>query len=147
MVAAAAPPGMSSRQRQLLKLVNAERARAGLSQLQWDDHLARAARLHTQRMADRRSLSHQFSGEPPLPERAGSAGTHFNSVAENVAYAGTVDQLHDNLMHSPHHRANILDPESNAIGIAFAEKTVNFTSLKILPMCLLMFPVTSFSHG
>jgi hypothetical protein len=73
-------------------------------------------------MADRGELSHQFSGEPPLPERAGSAGAHFNSVAENIAYAGTVNELHDNLMHSPHHRANILDPKSNAIGIAFAEK-------------------------
>jgi uncharacterized protein YkwD len=113
---------MSAQQRQLLNLVNAERVRAGLSQLQWDDHLAQAARLHTQRMADRRALSHQFSGEPALPDRAGSAGAHFNSVAENVAYAGTVDQLHDNLMHSPHHRANILDPKSNAIGIAFAER-------------------------
>ena len=113
---------MSAQQKQLLDLVNAERVRAGLSQLQWDDHLAQAARLHTQRMADRRALSHQFSGEPALPDRAGSAGAHFNSVAENVAYAGTVDQLHDNLMHSPHHRANILDPKSNAIGIAFAEK-------------------------
>jgi uncharacterized protein YkwD len=121
-VAAAAPPGMSSQQKQLLNLVNGERDRAGLSQLQWNDHLAQAARLHTQRMADRRALSHQFRGEPPLPKRAGSAGAHFNSVAENVAYAGTVDDLHENLMHSPHHRANILDPKSNAIGIAFVER-------------------------
>lgn len=113
---------LSGQQRQLLDLVNAERLRAGLSQLQWDDHLAQAARLHTQRMADRRALSHQFSGEPALPDRAGSAGAHFNSVAENVAYAGTVDELHNNLMHSLHHRANILDPKSNAIGIAFAER-------------------------
>jgi uncharacterized protein YkwD len=113
---------MSAQQRQLLNLVNAERARAGLSALQWDDHLAQAARLHTQRMADRRALSHQFRGEPPLPERVGSAGAHFNSVAENIAYAGTVNELHDNLMHSPHHRANILDPKSNAIGIAFVER-------------------------
>jgi uncharacterized protein YkwD len=120
--AAVQAASMSAQQRQLLSLVNAERVRAGLSQLQWDDHLAQAARLHSQRMADRRALSHQFSGEPPLPERAGSAGTHFNSVAENVAYAGTVAELHDNLMHSPHHRANILDPKSNAIGIAFAER-------------------------
>lgn len=120
--AAAQADSMSAQQRQLLNLVNAERVRAGLSQLQWDDHLAQAARLHTQRMADRRALSHQFSGEAPLPDRAGSAGAHFNFVAENVAYAGTVDELHDNLMYSPHHRANILDPKSNAIGIAFAER-------------------------
>ena len=113
---------ISAQQRQLLDLVNAERAKAGLSRLQWDDHLAEAARAHTQLMAERKELSHQFAGEPPLPQRTGTAGAHFNSVAENVAYAGDVTSLHQGLMHSPHHRANILDPESNAIGIGLAER-------------------------
>jgi uncharacterized protein YkwD len=63
-------------------------------------------------------LSHQFSGEPPLQQRTGIAGAHFNSVAENVAYAPTVQRMHQGLMNSPHHRANILNPEYNAIGIA-----------------------------
>jgi len=113
---------ISAQQRQLLDLVNAERAKAGLASLQWDDHLAQAARAHTEMMAERGQLSHQFSGESALPQRAGAAGAHFNSVAENVAYAGDVISLHRGLMHSPHHRANILNPESNAIGIGFAEK-------------------------
>lgn len=113
---------MSSRQKQLLDLVNAERAKAGLGQLKWDGHLAQAASVHTQRMAERGELSHQFSGEPPLAQRAGDAGAHFDFVAENVAYAPDVVRLHDGLMHSPPHRANILDPKSNAIGIAFAER-------------------------
>lgn len=118
--AAAAPT--SAQQKQMLELVNAARAKAGLGALQWDSSLADAAREHTELMADRGELSHQLPGEPPLPERAGAAGAHFNSVAENVAYAGGVSELHDNLMHSPHHRANILDPKSNAIGIGFAEQ-------------------------
>jgi uncharacterized protein YkwD len=118
----AGPPAMSSRQKQLLDLVNAERAKAGLAQLHWDDHLAQAARVHTKRMVERGELSHQFSGEPPLAQRAGDAGAHFDFVAENVAYAPDVLRLHDDLMHSPHHRANILDAKSNAIGIAFGER-------------------------
>jgi uncharacterized protein YkwD len=113
---------ISAQQKQLLDLVNAERAKAGLSRLQWEDHLAEAARAHTQLMAARKELSHQFPGEPPLPQRTGTAGAHFNSVAENVAYAGDVPSLHRGLMHSPHHRANILDPNSNAIGIGLAER-------------------------
>ena len=120
--AAPAAPAMSGRQKQMLDLVNAARVKAGLGALQWDDHLAQAALAHTKLMAERSELSHQFGGEPPLPERAGAAGAHFNSVSENVAYAGGVRELHDNLMHSPHHRANILDPKSNAIGIGFAER-------------------------
>jgi uncharacterized protein YkwD len=119
---AAAAPVMSAEQKQLFDLVNAERAKQGLSQLKWDGHLAQAASVHTQRMAERGELSHQFSGEPPLAQRAGDAGAHFDFVAENVAYAPDVLRMHDGLMHSPHHRANILDPKSNAIGIAFAER-------------------------
>lgn len=118
----AAAPAMSEQQKQLLDLVNAERTKAGLPQLQWDDRLAQAALAHTQKMAKRGELSHQFSGEPPLGQRAGQAGAHFDFVAENVAYAPDVLRLHDGLMHSPPHRANILDPKSNAIGIAFAER-------------------------
>ncbi|HET9182647.1 MAG TPA: CAP domain-containing protein [Candidatus Angelobacter sp.] len=106
----------------MLELVNAARAEAGLSSLRWDSSLANAAREHTQLMIEHGELSHQFAGEPPLPQRAGAAGAHFNSVAENVAYAGSVPELHKDLMHSPHHRANILDPKSNAIGIGFAER-------------------------
>ncbi len=113
---------MSSQQRQLFALVNAERAKAGLSSLQWDDSLADAARAHTQMMTRRGELSHQFSGEPALTERAGAAGAHFNSVAENVAYGRDVISLHEGFMKSPHHRANILAPESNAIGIAFVQR-------------------------
>lgn len=119
---AADPSKVSSQQRRLFDLVNAERAKAGLSRLQWDDHLAEAARAHTRMMADRRELSHQFPGEAPLPQRAGAAGARFNSVAENVGYAGDVSALHRNFMRSPRHRANILNPDSNAIGIALAEK-------------------------
>ncbi|MGE5321986.1 MAG: CAP domain-containing protein [Actinomycetota bacterium] len=113
---------ISARQKQMLDLVNADRAKAGLPRLQWDSSLAHAAHSHTQLMVDRGELSHQFRGEPPLPERTSAVGAHFNSVAENVAYAGGVTELHHNLMHSPHHRANILDPRSNAIGIGFAER-------------------------
>ena len=39
-------------------------------------------------------------------------------AAENVALAGTPDEIHYEWMHSPPHRANILDPQLNAIGIA-----------------------------
>jgi uncharacterized protein YkwD len=120
--AAAQASGISSQQGQLLDLVNAERARAGLSPLKWDEHLAEAARVHAQKMADRGELSHQFTGEPGLGERAGRSGANFSSVAENVAYADDVSSLHQGLMQSPHHRVNILNPDSNAIGIGFARR-------------------------
>jgi hypothetical protein len=107
---------------QLFNLLNRERARAGLQTLHWNRDLADAARAHSDLLAKHKKLSHQFRGEAELQQRAGKAGAHFDAVAENVAYAPTVRDLHDGLMHSPPHRANILNPEYNAVGIAIVER-------------------------
>lgn len=117
-IAVQAQAGPSLREQQLLDLVNRERSKAGLQPLEWNAQLAQAALAHTRLLAHNRDLSHQFPGEPPLQERVGSTSLRFNSVAENVAEAPTVPVAHDALMHSPGHRANILHPDYNAVGIA-----------------------------
>jgi hypothetical protein len=119
---AKAAPQPSGMEEQLLNLLNQERMRAGLQKVQWNQELANAARAHSDLLAKHKSLSHQFRGEADLQQRAGGAGAHFNAVAENVAYAPAVSDLHDGLMHSPPHRANILNPEYNAVGIAIVER-------------------------
>lgn len=117
-----AAPQPSGREEQLFNLLNQERVRAGLPELQWKQGLADAARAHSDLLARHKKLSHQFTGEPELQQRAGKTGAHFDAVAENVAYAPTVLDLHNGLMHSPPHRANILNPEYNAVGIAIVER-------------------------
>jgi len=109
----------SADERRLFDLLNQERVKAGLPQLKWDDHLAEAARAHAKLLASHAELSHQFSGEPDLGQRVGATGLRFNSSAENVAYAPEVERLHQGLMHSPPHRANILSDKYNsaAVGI------------------------------
>jgi uncharacterized protein YkwD len=119
---AKAAPQRSGMEEQLLNLLNQERARAGLQNVRWNQDLADAARAHSDLLAKHKKLSHQFRGEPELQQRAGRTGARFNAVAENVAYAPTVPDLHDGLMHSPPHRANILNPEYNAVGIAIVER-------------------------
>lgn len=121
VLAVVAHAGPSRREQQLLDLVNHEREKAGLQKLDWNEQLAKAALAHSQLQAEHHELSHQFSGESPLQERVGATGLRFNSVAENVAEAPTVDQAHQALMHSAGHRANILAKESNSIGIAIVE--------------------------
>src|SRR5437660_3183347 len=115
-VAAFAQTGLSQDESRLLTLLNQERQKAGLSKLQWDSHLAESARLHTQKLVVHQELSHQFTGEPTLGERAGATGLRFNSVAENVAMAPTIDEIHKGLMNSPPHRENILNPKYNSVG-------------------------------
>jgi cysteine-rich secretory family protein len=101
----------------MFKLVNQERMQRDLSALKWSDKLQQAARKHSQLMMQAKRLSHRFPDEPDLMARLAATGLHFNYGAENLAYSTDAEDLHPSLMHSPGHRANILDPKSNAIGI------------------------------
>jgi uncharacterized protein YkwD len=123
MQSASMGQGGSSREHRLFDLVNQEREKAGLLKLEWDDHLADAARAHSKLLAENQDLSHQFEGEPPLQQRAGATGARFSAVAENVAAAPTVDIAHESLMKSPGHRANILNSSYNTVGIAIVERS------------------------
>lgn len=114
--AASAQPSVA--ERALFEAANRERTLQGLPALRWDAALASAARAHAALMAQRGTLSHQFPGEPPVQDRARHAGARFSVIAENVAEAPTPEMIHSSWMHSPPHRANILDHELNALGVA-----------------------------
>src|SRR6266404_1945580 len=118
---AAARPSNSAEQ-MLYDAVNRERSSLGLRQLQWDNALANAARLHTTLLATHDSLSHRFDGEADLQTRLRMAGASFSLVAENVAEAPDVFTLHIAWMNSAPHRANILDPQVDSIGIAIERR-------------------------
>jgi hypothetical protein len=109
---------------QLLELVNQERARAGLPALVWDSRLAAAAQRHAEAMAKKRKLSHQLPGEPDLQHRLAAAPLDISG--ENVGFGPDIAGIHDGFMHSPPHRANILDPGFDAIGIGLASNGTDY---------------------
>jgi hypothetical protein len=117
----AATPQASAADITLLNAANRDRAAAGLPSLQWDPALAAAAHQHALRMAQMNTLSHQFPGEPPMQDRARQAGARFSLIAENVAEGPSVAGLHTQWMNSPPHRANLLDPELNSVGISVVQ--------------------------
>jgi hypothetical protein len=104
--------------RELMRLVNGERERAGMGALAWDDHIADAAMAHARLLVEHEELSHQFPGEPHLRDRMARAGVKFDADAENVAYDNSIEDAHTHLMQSKGHRANIMDSRYNAIGVA-----------------------------
>jgi Cysteine-rich secretory protein family len=104
-------------EQEMVQLVNAERVKAGLSPLVVDERLTRIARQHSQLMAAKHGLSHQFPGEPDVRHRVTATGLRFNYSGENVAYDANAASAHRSLMNSPPHRANILRPEFTAIGV------------------------------
>jgi uncharacterized protein YkwD len=102
----------------LLDLANQSRAQAGAPALKLDAGLTRAARAHAEAMLAARQLSHQFDGEPSLPQRLGRAtSTTLDQEGENVAFDIAAESGHQHLMLSPPHRANLLNPAYNVVGL------------------------------
>jgi uncharacterized protein YkwD len=113
-----AGPQGASPETQLFEALNQERATQGLPLLHWDNALALAARRHADRMAQLNQLSHQLPSEPDLVTRASQAGARYGALAENVAVGPDPSAIHAMWMRSPGHRANILNPELTAVGVA-----------------------------
>jgi len=97
---------------------NRERVARQLPPLKWNSSLAEAARRHALRMAQQADLSHQLPGEPSLSQRAAQAGARFSKIGENIAVGPRVQSIQTGWMHSPGHRANILDLQFTALGVA-----------------------------
>ena len=107
---------------QLFQAINRERAAYGLPPLKWDEALANAARQHAEVMAAQKSISHGFPGEPSLPSRATRAGARFSWLSENVAAGPNTENISEQWMQSPNHRANLLDADMDTIGAGVAER-------------------------
>ena len=115
---AQSPAGVDSEaEQEILRLLNLERARAGLTSVRSDPALQSAARHHSRVMADAHQLSHEFGAEPRFDKRLALAGASFDVSGENVSFNQTAEGAHQGLMNSPPHRKNILDPKFNAVGI------------------------------
>jgi uncharacterized protein YkwD len=110
-------PFDSAGEKQLVELINQERVREGLQPLVVDERLTHAARKHTAQMVKNKALSHQFDDEPSLQVRCADENLRSDRLAENVALEMDVAGGHAILMNSPPHRANILSPKFNAVGI------------------------------
>jgi uncharacterized protein YkwD len=119
---ATAQPKAELTGQQLFQAINRERAAYGLPPLKWDEALANAARQHAEVMAAQRSLSHGFPGELSLPSRATRAGARFSWLSENVAAGPNTENISEQWMESPNHRANLLDADMDTIGAGVAER-------------------------
>jgi uncharacterized protein YkwD len=105
-------------EQQLFDLANQARAQTGAPPLTLDAGLTHAARNHAEAMFAARQLSHQFPDEPSLPQRLATATrVQLDQEGENVALDFAADQAHQHLMLSPPHRANLLNPAYNVVGL------------------------------
>lgn len=94
----------------LFTLVNQARAGNGLAPLDFASDLTAVAAQRASIMAESRSLTH-------TPDLGGQVCC-WTWIGENVAFAGSVQSVHDVLMNSAPHRANILNADADDIGVA-----------------------------
>ena len=102
----------------LFQLANQSRQHSGAPALVLDSGLTAAARAHAQAMLEAHQLSHRFDGEPSLVQRlAATSSLQLDQAAENVALDYSAAGGHEHLMLSPPHRANLLNPAYNTVGL------------------------------
>ncbi len=111
-------------ERTLFDLTNQIRTEHHLPSLAWDPALSIAARHHASRiLRESTSLEHQYPGESSLVARAAQAGAHFSTISENLARGRTTPAAIEQLwMATSIHRANLLDPHLDTIGIGVLEQ-------------------------
>lgn len=107
----------SSLEQAMVKLVNAERKKAGVSELTVDMQITEVARGHSRDMFLRRYFSHYSPEGKDVADRYMAAGIGAGAIGENLAYSPDLETAHEGLMNSPEHKKNILEPRFRRIGI------------------------------
>lgn len=111
----------SSFANQVLKLVNAERAKEGLSALTMSDALTAPANKRAQ------EITQTFSHTRPNGTQWSTVLNEYNvsvsTAGENLAYGyNTPEAVVEGWMNSPGHRANIMNSKFHKIGIGVYDK-------------------------
>jgi len=93
-----------------LSRINGFRAANGQVRLAEDYQASQVAQAWTQRMVTYNTLSHN-------PSYGTQVTTPWFRIGENVGYGGSEATLFQAFLNSPGHRANLLRPEYNRVGI------------------------------
>jgi len=110
-------PEISKDEQLLLDLINAERAKAGLTALVPDAKLMEIARLKAKDMVENNYFSHQSPTYGSPFDMMRQFGITFKSAGENIAGNSTEEAAVKAWMNSEGHRKNILNGNFNYTGI------------------------------
>ncbi|MBQ8528827.1 MAG: LysM peptidoglycan-binding domain-containing protein [Clostridia bacterium] len=119
-------------EREVVRLVNAERAKAGLSPLEYDWELARVARYKSEDMQRLGYFSHTSPTYGSPFQMMKSFGISYRSAGENIARGySTPAAVVEGWMNSPGHRANILSSSFTRIGVGYVKDGHYWTQMFI----------------
>lgn len=109
-------------ERQVIELVNQERAKNGLKPLKANWELSRVARYKSNDMRDRNYFSHDSPTYGSPFTMIKSFGIYYRSAGENIA-AGqkTAWEVMQSWLKSPGHRQNIMNAGFTEIGVGYSQ--------------------------
>ncbi|OJU16840.1 MAG: hypothetical protein BGN88_08100 [Clostridiales bacterium 43-6] len=128
---------LSSFEKEVIRLINAERTNRGLMALQTNWELSRVARYKSQDMIDKNYFSHTSPTYGSPFTMMQNFGLKFSGAAENIAYGQrTAQEVVTAWMNSSGHRANILSASFTHTGVGAAKKangTLYWTQMFMKP--------------
>ena len=129
---------LKSLEDEVVRLVNAERAKNGLPALKANWQAARVARIKSEDMIKNKYFSHQSPVYGSPFNMMENFGLKFSSAAENIAKGQrTPQEVMNSWMNSPGHRANILSKAVTEIGVGAAKDangTLVWTQMFLKPL-------------
>ena len=106
---------------EVVRLVNIERKKAGLSELKHNWELSRVARYKSEDMRDKGYFSHTSPTYGSPFQMMKSFGISYRTAGENIAKGQTTPAaVVKGWMNSSGHRANILNSSFTEIGVGYA---------------------------
>ena len=127
-----ADEGVSSYEKEVVRLVNEIRAKNGLNPLTEDWELSRVARYKSRDMKDNNYFSHTSPVYGSPFNMLKSFGIKYKAAAENIAKGQATPQAVVNAwMNSAGHRANILNSSYTKIGVGYVKSGNYWTQMFI----------------
>lgn len=106
----------------MIELINQERQKEGKVPYLMSHELMRSAEEKAVDMVEKNYFAHTSpTGETPF-DLMRRVGVQFSAAGENIARGGNIESLHQALMNSSGHRANILSSTYTHVGIGVVEQ-------------------------
>ena len=119
-------------EKEVVRLVNIERSKNGLSPLTYDWELSRVARYKSQDMKDNNYFSHTSPTYGSPFQMMKSFGISYKTAGENIAKGyKTPGAVVNGWMNSSGHRGNILNPSFTRIGVGYVNDGHYWTQMFI----------------
>ncbi|HBF6775055.1 TPA: sporulation protein [Clostridioides difficile] len=114
----------SAYQKEVVDLVNVERAKAGLNPLTLDSSISNVATKKSQDMIDNNYFSHNSPTYGSPFDMLKKFGVSYKTAGENIAMGQkTPKEVVNAWMNSEGHRKNIMNPNFSKIGVGVAQKS------------------------